>query len=109
MFFKGKERVIEGFKSIVETAFDTLIGNSSMGEYEEKMFVYPENFAIVRVDVKFYKYTFSSKGIIAETEKIFCYTMAKSIVDHKKLSVDELLYFVTEMMARKRLVRLKHL
>ncbi len=37
MFFKGKERVIEGFKSIVETAFDTLIGNSSMGEYEEKM------------------------------------------------------------------------
>lgn len=99
MFFKGKEGVIEGFKSIVETALDTLIGNSSMGEYEEKMFfVYPENFAIVRVDVKFYKYTFSSKGIIADTENIFCYTMAKSIVDHKKLSIDELLYLVTEMI-----------
>ncbi|GEM_PF-1051869 len=108
MFFKGKEGVIEGFKSIVETALDTLIGNSSMGEYEEKMFfVYPENFAIVRVDVKFYKYTFSSKGIIAETENIFCYTMAKSIVDHKKLSVDELLYLVTEMIGADKISEVK--
>ena len=61
-------------------------------------FVYPENFAIVRVDVKCYKYCFSSTGIIANTENVFCYTMAKSIVDHTKITIDELLYMVTEMI-----------
>lgn len=108
MFFKGKEGVIEGFKNIVETALDALLGNSAIGEYEEKMFfIYPENFAIVRVDVKFYKYTFSSKGIIANTENIFCHTMAKSIVDHKKLTIDELLYMVTEMIGSEKIDEVK--
>lgn len=60
-------------------------------------FIYPENNAIVRVDVKAYKYKFSSKGIIAECENVFCYTMSKSIVDHKKLKKDEIVYFITKM------------
>ncbi len=74
------------------------MGNTSFGEQEEKMFfVFPENYAIVRVDVKCYKYQFSSKGIIANSQNVFCYTMCKSIVDHTKLTIDELLYMVTEM------------
>ena len=75
-----------------------------MGEHEEKMFfVYPENFAIVRVDVKCYKYCFSSSGVIAKSENVFCYTMAKSIVDHTKLTIDELLYMVVEMIGAEKI------
>ncbi len=99
MFFNGGDDVKQGFQKLIKTALDTLIGNTAMGEHEEKMFfVYPENFAIVRVDVKCYKYCFSSSGIIANTENVFCYTMAKSIVDHTKVTIDELLYMVTDMI-----------
>lgn len=98
-FFKGKSGVKEGFQKLVTCAISTLIGNSSIGEYQEDMFfIYPENNAIVRVDVRAYKYTFSQAGLIANCENIFCYTMAKSIVDHTKLTKDELLYFVTQML-----------
>lgn len=99
MFFKGGEDVKSGFKELVQVALDTIIGNTSIGEQEDKLFfVYPENFAVVRVDVKCYKYQFSSTGIIADSQNVFCYTMCKSIVDHTKLTIDELLYMVTEML-----------
>lgn len=98
-FFKGKDGVKDGFQKIVKQGISGLIGDTSIGENEEHMFfVYPENNAVVRVDVKAYKYTFSSKGILAkDVENVFVYTMAKSIVDHTKLTQDELLYMVTEM------------
>ncbi|MCM1333882.1 MAG: hypothetical protein NC084_04005 [Bacteroides sp.] len=99
LFFKGGSDVNQGFQKLITTALDTLIGDTSIGEQEKKMFfVYPENFAIVRVDIKFYKYCFSSSGIIAQSENIFCYTFSKSIVDHKKIGIDELLYMATEMI-----------
>lgn len=108
MFFKGGDDVKQGFQKIIRTALDTLIGSTTMGEHEEKMFfVYPENFVIVRVDVKCYKYCFSSSGIIANTENVFCYTMAKSVVDHTKVTIDELLYMVTEMIGTDRLVEVE--
>lgn len=99
MFFNGGDDVKQGFQKLIRITLDTLIGNTGMGEHEEKhFFVYPENFAIVRVDIKCYKYCFSSSGVIANTENVFCYTMAKSIVDHTKITIDELVYMVTEMI-----------
>ena len=54
-------------------ALETLINISSIGEDQEDMFfIYPENNAVVRLDVKAYKYTFTKKGIIADCENIFC-------------------------------------
>lgn len=104
MFFSGGDDIKNGFQKIVEKAMDTLIGNTSIGEHEEKMFfVYPENFAIVRVDVKCYKYCFSSQGVIAKSENVFCYTMAKSVVDHTKMTIDELLYMVVQMIGSDRI------
>ncbi len=97
-FFDGKDGVKDGFHKLVTGAIEALIGNSSIGEHKEDMFfIYPENYAIVRVDVKAYKYTFSEKGLIANCENVFCYTMAKSIVDHTTLTKDELMYFVAQM------------
>lgn len=97
-FFKGSSGLKDGFKALVTSAMTTLMGATAIGEHQEDLFfIYPENFNIVRVDVKCYKYTFSEGGFISKCENVFCYTMAKSIVDHRKLTVDELLYFVTNM------------
>lgn len=101
-FFKGSSGVKDGFQKIVKTALSGLIGDTSIGETQEKMFfVYPENYSIVRVDVMAYKYTFTSKGVLSkDVENIFVYTMAKSIVDHKKVGIDFLLHCVVDMMQK---------
>lgn len=101
-FFKGSSGVKDGFQKIVKTALSGLIGDTSIGETQEKMFfVYPENYSIVRVDVMAYKYTFTSKGVLSkDVENIFVYTMAKSIVDHKKVGADFLVHCVVEMMKK---------
>lgn len=108
-FFTGSAGVKSGFQKIVKQALSGLIGNRSMGATEKHMFfVYPENFAIVRVDVKCYKYSFSKSGLLAkDVENVFIYTMAKSIVDHHTLSVDELLYLVTSMVGKENLDEVK--
>lgn len=97
-FFKGNAGLKDGFKSLISAGLQTAINSTSIGESKEDMFfVYPENLAIVRLDVKWYKYSFSNKGLIADCENVFCYTMSKSIVDHTKLTVDELVYLVSVM------------
>lgn len=97
-FFEGKEGVKSGFQSLIKVALNTLIGDVAIGEHQENMFfIYPENNAIVRVDVKAYKYSFSKRNVIADCQNVFCYTMAKSIVDHTKMKKDELVYFVSKM------------
>ena len=101
-FFKGKSGVKQGFKAIVKQGLSGLIGDTTIGETTENMFfVFPENYSIVRVDVKAYKYTFSTKGVLAkDVENVFVYTMAKSIVDHKKVGIDYLLHCVVDMMRK---------
>lgn len=97
-FFEGKDGIKSGFQSLIKSALNTMMGNTTIGEHQENMFfIYPEHNAIIRMDVKTYKYSFSKSGIIANCENIFCYTMAKSIVDHTKMSKDEIVYFVTKM------------
>lgn len=97
-FFKGKDGLKGGFQNLVTAALESLINTTAIGEAQEEMyFVYPENLAVVRVDVKCYKYSFSNKGFITDCENIFCYTMAKSVVDHTKLTLDELVYMMSEM------------
>lgn len=101
-FFKGKAGVKEGFKTIVKHGLSGIIGDTTIGEVEDSMFfVFPENYSIVRVDVKAYKYTFSSKDIFAkDVENVFVYTMCKSIVDHTKVGVDYLMHTVVDMMRK---------
>lgn len=99
-FFKGKKGVKEGFRTLVKHGLSGLIGDTTIGETEDKMFfVFPENYSIVRVDVMAYKYTFSSKNIFAkEVDNVFVYAMSKSIVDHTQVGVDYLMHSVVEMM-----------
>lgn len=99
-FFKGSRAVKEGFQRLVKQGLSGLIGNASVGEVEDGMtFVYPENYSIVRVDVRVWKYTFSSDDALAKGVKnVLAYTMAKSTVDHTKVGVDYLMYTVVGML-----------
>lgn len=99
-FFKGSSGLKDGFKTIVKSGLSGIIGNKAIGEVSENMFfVYPENYSIVRADVKAYRYNFSSKGVLADgVENIFVFTMCKSIVNHKTVSPDFLMHCVVDMM-----------
>ena len=99
-YFKGGKEIKADFQKLVKQGLSGLIRDTSIGETEEKLvFVYPENYSIVRVDVMAYKYTFSSKGVLAkDVENLFVYTMAKSIVDHRKVGIDFLMHAVVDMM-----------
>jgi len=97
-FLKGDSQdITDGILDIASTAADAILGNTSIGECEDKkFFVIPQHNAIIRIDVKFWRYNFSSKGIITDSENILCYVCCKSIVDHKKLTDDEFTYMISE-------------
>lgn len=99
-FFKGtKEGVKDGFKEVIKTSINALFASTKAGESEEqKYYVTVLHNAIVRVDVYFWKYYFEQKSITDDIEQAFCYVLVKSIVDHKKVSVDTLVYLISEQM-----------
>jgi hypothetical protein len=98
-FFTGtSEGVKEGFKSLIKIGLSTIFGNVTIGETQlHQYFIIPENNAFVRVDVKAWRYQFSSVGVIGKAHNAFCYVFCKSVVDHTQVTIDELIYLVSEM------------
>ena len=43
-----------------------------------------------------YKYNFSNEGVIANHKNILAYILCISVVDHKDVTVDELIYLASE-------------
>jgi hypothetical protein len=97
-FIKGDSKnITDGILNIASIAVDAILGNVSIGECEDKQFfIIPQHNAIIRVDVKVWRYNFSSKGIISDLENIFCYVCCKSVVDHTALTDDEFTYMISE-------------
>jgi hypothetical protein len=97
-FLKGDSTdITNGILNIASTAVDAILGNTSIGECEDKQFfIIPQHNAIIRIDTKCWRYNFSSAGIITDSENIFCYVCCKSVVDHTKLSDDEFTYLLSE-------------
>lgn len=97
-FLTGKTREItDGILNIASIAVDAILGDTSIGEVEDKTwFVIPQHNAVIRIDAKFWRYNFSAKGIITDTENVFCYVCAKSVVDYKALSDAEFIYLISE-------------
>jgi hypothetical protein len=97
-FFRGSsESVKNGFNTLIEMSLESILGNTSAGEHETQSFyVVIENNAFVRVDAKYWRYNFSQDGIIGNHKNAFCYMFCKSIVDHKKITLDEMVYLITE-------------
>ena len=100
-FFKGsKDSVKAGFCKVVEAALDTLLGNTEAGESQQDYyFVMMENNAFVRVDIGIWKYYFSQKGIISDVQQALCYSFYKSVIDHTKVSVDTMIFLVSEYVS----------
>lgn len=96
-FFAGKDGAVKnGIHSLVTTAVNAILGNSSMGEQlDNKTFIALEHNAIVRVDVKFWRYNFSDKGVIGNTQNVFCYSFGRSVVDHTAVPIDVLINLVS--------------
>ncbi|RXW20473.1 hypothetical protein EST38_g5380 [Candolleomyces aberdarensis] len=92
--------IINGFK-VRSTpnagALNAILGNNHAGEQEEqKFFIFMEHNAIIRIDVKIWRYNFSGKGVMADAENVFCYIFCTSVVDSAKLQRDELVYLLSE-------------
>ncbi|KAF5717121.1 hypothetical protein FMUND_5939 [Fusarium mundagurra] len=88
---------LDGFKSVVKTGLSAILGDSSAGEsYDKKFFVCVKHNAIVRVDMYTYKYTFANEGVVDTHKNILAYVLCMSVVDHRDVTLDELVYLASE-------------
>ncbi|KAG5803753.1 hypothetical protein H9Q74_005990 [Fusarium xylarioides] len=93
----GTKGALDGFKSVVKTGLSAILGDSSAGEsYDKKFFVCIKHNAIVRVDMYTYKYTFANEGVVDTHKNILAYILCMSIVDHRDVTIDELVYLASE-------------
>ncbi|KAK6535460.1 hypothetical protein TWF694_001917 [Orbilia ellipsospora] len=93
----GSKGVLEGFKNVVKTGLSAILGDCSAGEsYDEKFFVCIKHNAIIRVDMFTYKYNFRNEGVISNAKNILAYILCISVVDHRDVTVDELIYLASE-------------
>jgi hypothetical protein len=93
----GSKGVLEGFKNVVKVGLSAILGDTSAGEsYDEKFFVCMKHNAIIRVDMYTYKYNFSNEGVISTHKNILAYILCISVVDHRDVTVDELIYLASE-------------
>lgn len=96
----NKAAIQGGVKSLISVALDGFIGSTSVGETEEKVYVVvPENNAFIRADIACWKYTFTQKKLISQRDTAVAYVLCKSVIDHAKLTVDELIYFATQALS----------
>ncbi|KAF5642404.1 uncharacterized protein FTJAE_3561 [Fusarium tjaetaba] len=113
----GTKGALNGFKSVVKNGLSTILGDSSAGEsYDKKFFICVKQYvnsiplsqkprnadmglssnAIVRVDMYTYKYTFANEGVIDVHKNILAYILCMSVVDHRDVTIDELVYLASE-------------
>ncbi|KAJ7015895.1 hypothetical protein C8F04DRAFT_1170693 [Mycena alexandri] len=92
-----RKSVISGFKSVVKAGLDVFLGNGEAGEQEDqKFFVFMQHNALVRIDIKMWRYNFSGKGVMSEHENVFGSVMCLSVVDHMALKLDEMVFLLSE-------------
>lgn len=97
-----KKAVQGGVKSLISAALDGFIGSTEAGESEEQIFVViPENNAFVRADIACWKYHFEQHKFINQTDTAIAYVLCKSVVDHTKISLDELIYLATDALSKR--------
>jgi len=89
--------LLNALKTRIQTAFKEILGNTTEGESNDhKFFVIIHNNCLIRVDIAIWRYNFSNDGVIAGINNAFCYMFCLSVVDHTKVSVDELMFLISE-------------
>ncbi|KAI0347124.1 hypothetical protein BDW22DRAFT_1351492 [Trametopsis cervina] len=93
----GKQSILDGFKSIVNVALKAALGDTTAGEaYDKKFFVCIHHNAIVRVDFYSYRYNFANEGLVSTHKNVFAYMLCTSVVDHRVVTPDELVFLASE-------------
>jgi len=99
---KTSDALKKGFKSVVKGALDVFLGNTEAGQKEEtKYFVYMHNNAVVRLDIKLFRWNFSGKGFSDTYESVLGYYVCLSVVDVKILKTPEFVYLVSQYASGK--------
>jgi hypothetical protein len=89
-----------GVKGLLLTALDSFIRATGAGESEEKIYVVvPENNAFIRTDICIWKYHLSENALSANYDTAVAYVLCKSVIDHTKITLDELIYLVSDALA----------
>ncbi|OAL44808.1 hypothetical protein IQ07DRAFT_521398 [Pyrenochaeta sp. DS3sAY3a] len=87
----------DGLKSVVKSGLSPILGDSSTGEsYDKKFFVCVKHNALIRIDMSTYKYTFASQGLVGEHKNVLAYLLCISVIDHRDVTSDELVYLASE-------------
>jgi hypothetical protein len=95
-----KKNVQSGVKNLIATGLSGFIGTTEAGESEERIYiVVPENNAFVRVDVAVWKYHMTQSKFIDESDTAIAYIFCKSVIDHTKITLDELIYMISDTLA----------
>jgi len=95
-----KQAVQGGVKALISTALDGFIGGTEAGESEEKIYiVVPENNAFVRADICVWKYHMSDNSLTSNKDTAVAYVLCKSVIDHTKITIDELIYLVSDALS----------
>ncbi len=102
-FFPGSGGDVKtGFQSLVNVGLQAILGDTTLGENEHMhTFITMEHNAIIRVDIKVWRYNFSDTSIISSVQNAFCYVFCKSVVDHTKVTLDVLTYLISEQAGDK--------
>ena len=93
--------IIQGLVSLIGVALNQFLGNTQAGASEQNDYhIVFSNNTLMRIDVMFYKYEFSSKGVEDERRNGFCHCTQAAVVDLKKVSPEVLLYELTRTIGQ---------
>lgn len=97
-----KDAVQKGIKELIATGLSGFIGSTEAGETEDRIYVVvPENNTFVRADIYAWKYQMTDKALGENSDTATAYVLCKSVIDHTKLKLDELIYLVSESLSKR--------
>ena len=98
-FFQGD--FINGLEKIVQLGAETVLGNASMGEYENTdMFIVWSHNALLRCDAYYYRWNFSSNAVIQDVEGVTGVYLVKRVIDLRMTDPQVLTYAISQMADR---------
>ena len=98
-FFHGD--FIGGLEDIVQLGAESVLGNDRMGEFEtsDMIIVWNSN-ALLRCDAYYYRWNFSSKGVIDQHEGVLGVLLIKRVIDMTKTDPQVLTWAITDQVNR---------
>jgi hypothetical protein len=101
-FFSGD--LLNGAKELILGGVDELLGNYSVGENEsEDMLILWENNALLRVDVYYWKWNFSSEGVVKVAQNVFAVYCVKRVINPEQVDPNVLIYAISRMCAKNKM------